>query len=1728
MIKAHTFWLFAALLGCGASLAADLPETIDVCRKSEGLSGKDFVICQTMPLDELEQVNSVLTATGLQPICIRPYRDRDALKVAAVWKRLQDETRRIELDLPAEDFAQRCADYAARKLQLVDVAAYDRLGTLRLATVWAQSDGPQIMKTYISIPEPDHNAAFESMRANAMTFKPFSLQLLVDNQQVKRYTALWNAKEGDLEWQCWWGNLSFFESKQASFVSSVPLQSVSLAMQNGQPMAAGVWLLQSGRSDCLILGTPPEVVERSAAIAERGDWPVSISVTARPDGTALSALLWHRNTPPELEAALADRQQARKLREQGKLQEAIKLGESALEVIRKEVGARTLRVAHLQWDLAVWHREQKEFERALELLQQARETYRLIGGEGSADYTDTLIQAGKIQLESGQRELAAGEHRTVLPLLERAYASDRSKYVEILLDVGVAHQLKGDKGVAIEFLTKALPLLEPDDSRWQAANRTLAFAYFDTQQYAAAEPLWRRLLVDVPPDAADRPALVRGFAQVLYSQGRHAEAIENYQTALSLLPNSPVDRENILSWLVAVCRDSSNAQAGIPACEELQQLRAQRGESQSRTLARGLRDLAEFQRLAGRLVEARANVREALRIVTPTEAGSGNEALLVLITMFRVELDDKQFKAAESVLAQARSIAAPDVPGSQQTTVMLLRLEGMLRNATKDFDRSLTALQQAADLQVQVSGPESRLYADTLSEMAQTQRNLKQRVLAEQTQAKAVAIYRKHFGDGNKQVIEALRLLASFQEQCDASDRAEGNRRLVLEWQLKAHGAQSAEAATATHELGETLITLQKFGEGVQLIRQAYDLRETIVPEGHPDRLASLARLGSVYAITADLPQAATYFERHLRVVDPLKEQQPEEYLRSVTALTNCLKRLERWEEAGRQLQAAREFAERVFGAGSIATARLMLSQSDLHRQRSENAQAEELLLKAHEICKVKGAADSGDRKDCLVALAMFYESLGDTAKGAAYRKQVSATPESFVGHRDVSARQELSDQIARLVAAGQNADALPLLREALTQSRALGEKSVTHALAQFNLAQCLVSIAEYGEADTVLQQAEKLVAEVFGPETELRGYLYLERGRLHAALGEDREAHTALNQAIAFFSRPNRSALTRSSAQGRKGFLHLAQNQLDLGRPLLQAAFETRVRLFHLVLPGLSSGESQAYLSRPELWVTRDGLLQTLVGDDRVNEAFSVVNRTRALLLHDFESRRRRVFASDQAREVFRQLGAKRRELAQTALTSVRPDHAAAHQTRLALLNDEKESLEKALARITGVQPAEPKQLEAVKLARRLPPDMAVLELVSTIHTPSVEPGRSLVVTGEERYEAFVVRGDNDAPVRRISLGPRVAIDELLQRWLVGLNPSGGVTPKERDNLSAQVREQIWSPIESLLAGRKTIVVVPDGAFTRLPWAALPGSRVNTALLEEGYGFVVLSSSQRLLELLEDTPAPLNEGPLLLVGGVDYGKQSGGVGSLGWSVLPNSLDEAKAISAIWPDPQAVQLLTGSQAGKPEVLSRLLECRVAHLATHGFFAEQENGFRMPQYASAELSFRAGPDAIPAAGTVSMRNPLLASGVVLAAANVDDENIRGGLLTAEEVAAADLRNLRLVVLSACDTALGRTDRENVLGLQTAFQMAGAKSVVGTLWSVDDRATEVLMIEFYRNLLQGKLPMIEALRRAQLAMLDRYDLREHRLRGLTLVRQQADIPTRLPPYFWAAFSLSGDWR
>jgi CHAT domain-containing protein len=167
---------------------------------------------------------------------------------------------------------------------------------------------------------------------------------------------------------------------------------------------------------------------------------------------------------------------------------------------------------------------------------------------------------------------------------------------------------------------------------------------------------------------------------------------------------------------------------------------------------------------------------------------------------------------------------------------------------------------------------------------------------------------------------------------------------------------------------------------------------------------------------------------------------------------------------------------------------------------------------------------------------------------------------------------------------------------------------------------------------------------------------------------------------------------------------------------------------------------------------------------------------------------------------------------------------------------------------------------------------------------------------------------------------------------------------------------------------------------------------------------------------------------------------------------------------------------------------------VVHLATHGFFLDAT----CPQSGAAR------------------ENPLLRAGLALSGANLraragkDEED---GVLTAQEVASLDLEGAEWVVLSGCETAVGDVHAgEGVLGLRRAFEEAGARTLIASLWPVDDQDTREWMTALYRARFVERKTTAESIRAA-----DRKRLEARRAAGQST-----------HPFYWAGFVAVGDWR
>jgi hypothetical protein len=277
------------------------------------------------------------------------------------------------------------------------------------------------------------------------------------------------------------------------------------------------------------------------------------------------------------------------------------------------------------------------------------------------------------------------------------------------------------------------------------------------------------------------------------------------------------------------------------------------------------------------------------------------------------------------------------------------------------------------------------------------------------------------------------------------------------------------------------------------------------------------------------------------------------------------------------------------------------------------------------------------------------------------------------------------------------------------------------------------------------------------------------------------------------------------------------------------------------------------------------------------------------------------------------------------------------------------------------------------------------------------------------------------------------------------------------------------------------------------------------------------------------------------------------------FTALPGTAGEATFVGSSFRQTHeqgTVSELRGAAATESAFRRSAPGKRYVHLATHGFFdtpvplvplpvlaARMVGAATLPGVAGPWLALSAlvattqGENARAAEALLTWMSgvhPGLLSGIALAGANRGAEASAGspqgddGILTALEVAEMDLQSAELVVLSACDTGLSvPAGGEGLFGLQRAFQVAGARAVVASLWKVDDEITQQLMSRFYANLWEKRLPPLEALRQAQLSILNSAaGASKQRGPGSEKAVPADASVARAHPRLWAAWVLSGD--
>jgi CHAT domain-containing protein/tetratricopeptide (TPR) repeat protein len=920
----------------------------------------------------------------------------------------------------------------------------------------------------------------------------------------------------------------------------------------------------------------------------------------------------------------------------------------------------------------------------------------------------------------------------------------------------------------------------------------------------------------------------------------------------------------------------------------------------------------------------------------------------------------------------------------------------------------------------------------------------------------------------------------------------------------------------------ENLRQAGKLDEAVAAAARALELERKASGDTTAGLAEALSRLAELHELSGDWDRALARRKEALAVRERVDGK-------------------EHWRTADARLAVA--FAEKVAGLGAPEQAKVQAAlgkeeEAARLEARSKFAESERAGLEALETYRAVVGAQS-------LEVARVWHRIGRVRLGHSDATGAKVSNERALairrqamppGHLDIAkslnnlgiAQRELREYTA---AKRSHEEALAVRRKALLP----GHPDIAQSLN--GLGNVQRELREYAAAKRSHEEALAIYRKALPPgHTDIATSLN-NLGIVQTMLCEYAAARRSQEEALAI----RRQALPAghpaiAQSLNNLGFLSLASgiNREEAGTRLVEASDIYQAEQLRM---GIAQAEPEqlvtAALSKGSLQLLINATMTAGIVVDRAYDR--VVRAKGSVSAQQRWARQARDAADPETRKLLDRLRDVSREIFGLSMPPLPGENTNSREdvsTHIRNLSDEWGRLEQQLAARSGVYQTIQGRARICgdEVRTALPSDSALIDLVEYLHVEPRAEG-SGEPTLERRVVAFVSRPETTGVVA-VPLGPSKDFADLIVRWRAssgaGKRPAVG-TPDP----GSELRKRLWEPLAQYLEGAKVILISPDGPLNGIPWAALPGAKAGTFLVQE-YAFAIIPTPQLLPEIVRAKPRPEGESPsLLLAGGIDFGEPkvrasgtpSGNLPELPvYKNLPGTESEVNDLRTEFEDAFAdaprPKVLRKDKATEAAVVAEAATHRFVHLATHGFFADESEQSAVAVEQRGEDLLRGGLHLRPEAAG---RHPGLLSGIVFAGVNRSDRGPGEAILTAFEASELELGQVDLLVLSACDTGRGQVaGGEGALGLQRAFQLAGARAVVASLWKVPDEETHLFMREFYRRIWTDKpLSRAEALRQAQLWMLENWKDRS----GL---ERPAGSQGPLPPYYWAAFVLSGDWR
>ncbi|UII29364.1 CHAT domain-containing protein [Fulvivirga maritima] len=1063
------------------------------------------------------------------------------------------------------------------------------------------------------------------------------------------------------------------------------------------------------------------------------------------------------------------------------------------------------------------------------------------------------------------------------------------------------------------------------------------------------------------------------------------------------------------------------------------------------------------------------------------------------INLEAIEFDAKLAKDRTQNLAiKAASIInnTKSLPKTHQKTIEILDFLYRLALQEENLSAAETNLRDILNIKEELYGKESPEYHLAKLELAHYYLDYTSKI------KEAEAIYNESFfsivkpqiNPWHKDYINILNHIALLYKDTDQYQKAKATletakdaARSKYQDNDPAYGEELNKIAMLNIEIGEYEEAGTNINKALSILEEyRKDERHAL---SYVSALETQAELQAIFGLFDETESILAESKKWQKKVDALANYND---LRATEKMVDLYITLGKYSESEDMLTGLISKYESRFGPQSRKLIGPLVSRGQLELINGQYPEAETTAKKAYDIAVKIFGAKSSKTTAPLMLLSEVHTSIGDYEKAEEIIQEAIDIEKTQFGDKHIKVGQ-LQAQLA--IIKFYDGDQLSEVADLIEESKHIIEAKLGNQNPQYAkiiTEQAKVNIAQkkYNEAFQALAIAQNIWESKVGRRNNINAAsIYTLTGDVYYYQGKYNLAEENYNKSKKLYEKFfNNSHPEYVKVLSKLSKVYFMEGDTKASRKYIEEALANYRKFIKTYFPALSEREKAKYWNtiRPdfEFYNTLAFNLKDQ-SPEIIGEVYNNALLTKAILLNSSLKIRERIMNStDTELKAAYHSWLSKKELLTDAL-SMSTEQLMENEIDPIILSREVDQLEKELSQKSELFSSniEEKTIEWHHVQQALKPNEIAIEMLRYRHfdqffSDSVIYAAMYIKHKDEQKEPAVVLISN------------------------GHELEGKYFKFYRNSIIYQIRDPhsydiYWKPIKEVAGAYPTIYLSADGVYNQINLEAIPTP--DNKYVIDNSNIILVSNTKDIYLRQVTTQVVQKEKSATMFGNPEFYTASA-AGAI--SPLPGTAQEVNSLKSLLKNEGWTTNSYTEMEAKEEQIKRLDNPKIFHIATHGFFKPVE-----------QLE---GTDQITRAEMQANQNPLMRTGLLLTGAGdllnktSFNYNLENGILTAYEAMSLNFDQTELVVLSACETGLGELEvGEGVFGLQRAFLAAGAKSLIMSMFKVDDAATQALMSSFYKNWLENGSSKRQA-----------------------FVDAKKELRTQYPdPIYWGAFIMIG---